>query len=246
MTNIPLTRADREIAHGKTIAEGEPELVWGWQTPAGRERARRRGAMLCSSAGLEAGKKVLEIGCGTGMFTEMFAEAGAMITAVDISEELIDKAKQRGLSPEQVKFICQPFEESCLHSDYDCVVGSSVLHHLELGPAIAAIHRALKRGGRMAFAEPNMLNPQVFAERTFLRGRLSYVSPEETAFVRWSLSRRVREAGFDEVRVDPFDWLHPAVPRRLIGLVMAVGGLLERMPLAKEFSGSLLVSAIRR
>jgi 2-polyprenyl-3-methyl-5-hydroxy-6-metoxy-1,4-benzoquinol methylase len=245
VTDVSLARAEREIAHGKKIAEGKPELVWGWETPAGRERASRRGSMLCSAAQVSAGKNVLEIGCGTGMFTEMFAETGATITAVDISEELIDRAKQRGLSEERVRFICEPFESSCLDGDYDCVVGSSVLHHLELDPAIVSIHQALKPGGRMSFAEPNMLNPQVFAERTFLRNRLGYMSPDETAFVRWSLSRRIYEAGFDEVCIRPFDWLHPSVPRMLIGFVSAMGRLLERIPLAKEFSGSLLISAIR-
>jgi 2-polyprenyl-3-methyl-5-hydroxy-6-metoxy-1,4-benzoquinol methylase len=32
---------------------------------------------------------VLEIGCGTGNFTELFAKTGADIIAVDISQELI-------------------------------------------------------------------------------------------------------------------------------------------------------------
>src|ERR1700676_2425705 len=90
-------RADREIKHGEWLAVHDTEVVWGWGTPAGRIRARRRADLIIAGAALSPGKRVLEIGCGTGMFTEMFAASGATIIAVDISPELLKKARARGL-----------------------------------------------------------------------------------------------------------------------------------------------------
>jgi hypothetical protein len=43
------------------------------------------------------------------------------------------------------------------------------------------------------------------------------------------------------ISVTPFDFLHPATPKKLINFIKNLGELLEKMPLIKEFSGSLLI-----
>ena len=234
-------RAEREIAHGKLLAAGDTESIWGWGTPAGQRRAERRADLVATAAELGPGVRALEVGCGTGLFTALFAQTGAKIVAVDISPQLLEKAKARGLPADRVQFMCHRFEECDSLGPFDAVVGSSVLHHLEIQPALATIQRLLKPGGIMAFAEPNMLNPQVFAERTILRRYLAYVSPDETAFVRWSLRGLLRQMGFDDINVSPFDWLHPSTPESIVGLASSVGRLLERTPCVKEFAGSLII-----
>src|SRR5207248_152965 len=87
------SRAEREILHGRHLAVLETETVWGWGTPAGQLRARRRAGLIVEGARLSPGQRALEIGCGTGLFTEIFASRGAEIVAVDISGELLDKAR---------------------------------------------------------------------------------------------------------------------------------------------------------
>ena len=69
------------------------------------------------------------------------------------------------------------------------------------------------------------------------------VSPDETAFFRWSLAGKLRAAGFEEVSIKPFDFLHPATPRSVIPPVDALGKFLERMPLLSEIAGSLYIRA---
>ena len=229
MINECSGRAEREIAHGKLLATADTEATWGWGTPAGRIRARRRASLISTAAKLRPGVRSLEVGCGTGVFTELFGQTGATIVAVDISPELLEKAKARGLAADRVQFFCQPFENLSCGAPFDAIVGVSVLHHLEIKPALVTIRRLLKPGGIMVFVEPNMLNPQVFAERTFLRRRLTYVSPDETAFARWSFQTLLRQMGFDEIRIFPFDWLHPVTPKALIRLVTSMGCLLERI-----------------
>ncbi len=237
-------RAAHEIQHGEYLSDGDTEAIWGWSTPAGRVRATRRATLISRGAQLDASKRALEIGCGTGMFTEMFAETGCSIVAVDISGALLEKAEARELPKERVQFIEKRFEDCAIDGPFDAVIGSSILHHLELDDALPRILDLLEPGGVMSFAEPNMLNPQVFAERRF-RKLFPYVSPDETAFVRWTLKRALESTGFRNVELVPFDWLHPAVPERLIGAVSAVGRVLERLPLAREFSGSLVIKAER-
>lgn len=251
MCNHPDSRAvdqaAHEIEHGKLLADHDPEAAWGWATPAGQLRAQRRTELIVKGAGLRPGMHVLEIGCGVGNFTERFAQSGARIMAVDISPDLLDRARRRNLPADQVQFICKRFEDCEVDGPFDAVIGSSILHHLDLPVALAKIFRLLKPGGAMSFAEPNMLNPQVFAERKFrfMRKIFWYVSADETAFVRWSLAGELSRAGFDQVRITPFDWLHPAVPPRLISLVSGAGRVLESLPVAREFAGSLCIRARR-
>src|SRR5262245_48327270 len=240
-------RAKNEIAHHAMLAQADTEAIWGWGTPAGRLRAERRAALIAKGAGLQPGVRALEIGSGTGMFTEMFARTGAQIVGVDISEALLEKARARHLPADQVQFVAKRFEDCAVDGPFDAVLGSSVLHHLDIEPALAKICQLLKPGGRLSFAEPNMLNPQVFLERklAFIRPLFWYVSPDETAFRRWSLRALLETIGFHEVYCQPFDWLHPAVPPPLIPAVCHVGCWMEKTPGLREFAGSLLIRGVR-
>jgi ubiquinone/menaquinone biosynthesis C-methylase UbiE len=232
-----------EIEHGEILAD-RAEAVWNWSSPAGMRRAQRRADRLASAAGLRAGARVLELGCGTGLFTSMFAETGARVVAVDVSETLLRQAVSRGVS-EETRFVVGDGENlPFLRERFEVVLGSSVLHHLHLSSALREIRRVLVPGGRLAFAEPNLVNPQIALQRSvpWLR-ELAGESPEETAFVRWSLKRELLRAGFGEVRIEPFDFLHPWTPGALIGVVGGMGRVLERVPVIREIAGSLLISA---
>ncbi len=237
-------RADHEISHGEFLASGDTETLWGWGTPAGRMRAQRRARLIADTARLRPSMRVLEIGCGTGMFTEMFAQTGCSLVAVDISENLLEKARLRNLPENQVQFVNKRFEDCVIDGPFDAVIGSSVLHHLEVAEALSKIYALLKPGGILSFAEPNMLNPQIFAERKFRRF-FPRISADETAFVRSPLKNVLLNTGFHDVSIVPFDWLHPAVPEKLIPAISATGRVLEKIPLVREFSGSLHLSAMR-
>ena len=39
------------------------------------------------------GKKVIDVGCGQGFFSKVYAEGGSQVTGIDISKELIKRAK---------------------------------------------------------------------------------------------------------------------------------------------------------
>ena len=240
-------RAKHEINHGKILSRSDPELIWNWNSPAGRLRAKRRAEMIIAGGRLKSGMCALEIGCGTGMFTEMFATSGAKLTAIDISKDLIQKARSRNLPADRVLFLEKRIEDYDINESFDAVIGSSVLHHLDIEIALKKIYRLLRPGGFFCFAEPNMLNPQVFIERKFrsLLPCLWYVSEDETAIVRWKFRDLLIRTGFDEIEIMPFDWLHPSTPIPLIRLIGDIGKLLENTPILREFAGSLYIQCRR-
>jgi len=237
-----MNRISREILHSRKVCP-KAELIWGWGSPAGQKRSERRANFLIELGGIKKGIKVLEIGCGTGVFTKKIAETGADILAVDISSYLISKARKNLQGYPNVTFYVADAENLNLREEYfDSVVGISVLHHLNFKPALLEIRRVLKRGGRIVFTEPNMLNPQIMLERKIKSiGKLLYNSPDETAFIRWTLKKEMKKLGFEEIFINPFDFLHPSTPTFLIERISKIGMCLEKVLVLKEISGSLLI-----
>jgi 2-polyprenyl-3-methyl-5-hydroxy-6-metoxy-1,4-benzoquinol methylase len=244
-TNERDARIEHELAHGRYLATHNAEEIWGWTTPAGQVRADRRAHMIVDAAGLKPGMRVVEVGCGTGLFTERLAKSGADITAVDISPDLLALARQRqNLDANRIRFVEGKFEEIELPEKYDAVIGSSVLHHLEVEAALRKVHALLKPGGAMAFAEPNMLNPQIAVQKNVpVVKRWAGDSPDETAFIRWPMRRMLTRLGFVDIHITPFDWLHPATPRALMSAVSGMGRFFEHVPVVREFAGSLVIAA---
>ena len=125
----------------------EPD--WSWTTPAGRVRRDRRGYMILWGVGfLEPGMSVLEVGCGVGTFTKFFRQPGIDVIAIDIDPYVLEKASKRVLD---VRFSLGGIE-NFTQWGVDAVVGSSVLHHVNLRIALKRIYRMLFAGGRICFA----------------------------------------------------------------------------------------------
>jgi len=235
-------RLHNEIEHGKYLAREGAGEVWNWESPAGKIRWQRRVKMLTTH--LKPSDKVLEIGCGTGYFTKEIVKTGAFVTAIDISPELLNIAKQEITAPNVSFVLDNAYELSFDNNTFDSIVGSSVLHHLEIEKAISEMFRVLKPGGSMFFTEPNMMNPQIALQKNIpaLKRKLGD-SPDETAFFRWSLKKLMQKTGFTEIIIKPFDFLHPSLPHSLIAFISSMGEAAEKMPLFKEIAGSLYISA---
>jgi SAM-dependent methyltransferase len=239
-------RLEREIEHHRRIAPFA-EAIWSWSSPSGRARAERRARFFVDRGGLAPGRRALELGCGTGLFLERVAASGATIHGIDLSADLLARTRQKiGHLPNVV--LSRGNAEALPFGDgsFDLVYGSSVLHHLHLDAALREVHRVLRPGGRIVFAEPNALNPQLLLlfHVAPLRERFG-VSPDEMAFSRFRARAALARAGFVDVTVEPYDFLHPSTPGPLLGAVGRLSPWLERVPLVREIAGSLLMCARR-
>lgn len=232
------------MEHNKRILK-EAEKVWGRTGRVGNLRLARRADFIINSCKIGPGVKVLEIGCGTGMFTKQLARTGAFVTAIDLFEGFLDIARNQ-VNAANVVFRVGQAEalEGFLEANFDAVCGVSVLHHLDIQSALRRVYRVLKPGGRIAFSEPNMLNPQIMIQKNIpIIKKLLGDSPDETAFFKWQIRKLFENAGFSGVEVTPFDFLHPATPDSLADFVVYCGNFLEKIPLLKETAGSLLIFA---
>ena len=120
-------------------------------------------------------KRLLEYGCGTGSNAVLWARSGANVTGIDISIEAIRQAgRQAEQNQVQVDFVKTDAEElgfpvGC----FDLVVGTGILHHLDLQKSYAELARVLKPGGHAVFIEPLGHNPIINMYRRLTPGMRS-------------------------------------------------------------------------
>jgi SAM-dependent methyltransferase len=112
-------------------------------------------------AGLEAGDRVVEIGCGTGQATVPLAERGLAITAVELGPELAAVARRRLTGFPAAEVVTCSFEDWPPPPDarFDAVVAVNCLHWIDPRLRYAKPHGLLRSGGAMVAAGCNWARP---------------------------------------------------------------------------------------
>jgi len=147
------------------------------------------------------GDRVLDVGCGTGYFTRMMAEAvtfAGPAMGVDPSREAIARARRltRVANCAFSEGIAQALDAP--DGSFDVVVSSLVVHHLPdtlRPPALREMVHLLPPGGRVLIADSR---PPTSRIGRHLIG--PFTSPAMQNNPVHLLDRMVREAGFEQVR----------------------------------------------
>ncbi|MCQ9205760.1 MAG: class I SAM-dependent methyltransferase [Omnitrophica bacterium] len=101
------------------------------------------------------GDKVLDVGCGTGLFLASLEESEADLWGVDISKNATDMAKKKVKKPQQI--ICKeidtlPFSED----EFDLITAWGVIEHFSsISLILGEIRRVAKIGKKIAIMVPN-------------------------------------------------------------------------------------------
>ena len=95
--------------------------------------------------GVKAGERILDLGCGDGQLTARLAAAGAVVTGVDDSAEMVAAARSRGIDAVEARAEQLPFP----NANFDAVFSNAALHWARDQDAMMAeVHRVLRPGGR--------------------------------------------------------------------------------------------------
>jgi 2-polyprenyl-3-methyl-5-hydroxy-6-metoxy-1,4-benzoquinol methylase len=110
------------------------------------------------------GKRILEVGCGSGNISTYLALRGANAVGVDVSAGMLALARRRadvnGVSA-SVELLEAPIEDLDEPAEsFDAVIANQVLHHLDLPRAMPNIARLVGDRGVAVFVEPVLLVPE--------------------------------------------------------------------------------------
>jgi ubiquinone/menaquinone biosynthesis C-methylase UbiE len=108
----------------------------------------------CQVAGIGAGDRVLEIGCGSGQLTRSLAARGLHVTALEPGKNLMALARQNLEGAGAVEFINARFEDaSCPHEHFRAVFSASALHWVDPKVSWRKIADVLVPGGTLALIQ---------------------------------------------------------------------------------------------
>jgi SAM-dependent methyltransferase len=101
--------------------------------------------------------RLLDLGCGSGWTSELFARSGYDVLGVDIAPEMIRIARRRMTESLALSFEVRDYDATIAHGAFDAVVLYDALHHAQNeGSVIAHAFRSLKDGGIFISIEPGV------------------------------------------------------------------------------------------
>jgi len=129
----------------KAALRGEPSYVW-------REGQERRLQMIFKAAGERLQGRVLENGCGVGMYVEKITPQGGTVIGLEYDFERAIEAHKNSFHTLNAAGEGLPFPTA----SFDLILSHEVIEHVQDDRiAIAEMVRALKPGGRLVIFCPN-------------------------------------------------------------------------------------------
>jgi SAM-dependent methyltransferase len=146
--------------------------------------ADRYDSFLLSLVPIDA-VSVLDVGCGLGRLTVKLAIHNREVTGVDLSPEMIARARKVDRGARHLVFLCgDSLERDFASQQFDCVISAAALHHMPENVGVPRMVELLRPGGRLVIHDirsdaglgewvlSNFAFAQVAALRLMRTGRL--------------------------------------------------------------------------
>jgi ubiquinone/menaquinone biosynthesis C-methylase UbiE len=165
------------------IFDDWPEKYDLWfETPVGRLIKQHESDLILKMLRPEKGERILDAGCGTGVFTLDVLAAGALIVGLELSLPMLlrgaKKMKEHPFHPVRGDMTKLPFAEN----EFDKAVSVTAIEFIEDGKtAINELLRVTKPGGCVVVATLNSLSPWAARRKKIAKNRPSLF---EHAFFR--------------------------------------------------------------
>lgn len=226
------------------LSERLRDTTWTGASKWQEARLRRRAFLVAKSLPVFPGRTVLELGAGSGVWTEHLAIALGgrnSLTAGVFNEDLARSGQAKGL-PGTTFVYLKDVESGFLPESFHYVVSSGLLTEELLPAVLRLVHRWLKPGGRFLFFVPNSTNPLAYCRKILnSRGQRNQATGQDSCSNLKFLQDAAVQRGFHELEAFPSEVIPPmrSAPGQAIGLI------LERSPLTRRFSSVIAMSGTK-
>jgi SAM-dependent methyltransferase len=229
----------------RNLAEMEVSREAYWLRYPGTSpfKLRRRAITVRQCLHVLPGEKVLELGAGSGLWTEHLSatfRGETAITGAVFNAALLGPAQRRVPNVEFVPVT--DLVHDLPAGTFDYIVGTVILCHDLYPQTLAVLHRLLKHGGQLLFFEANYWNPQVLIKNVIRPiGRWSGDAACHVGMRKYELMKRASHQGFTKIEIVPYDIIHARMPRALIPSVQSASFILEQAPVIRDLCGTLYI-----
>jgi ubiquinone/menaquinone biosynthesis C-methylase UbiE len=197
------------------------------------------------------GSRVLDAGCGAGMWVQFLREKGYAVEGLDFSSELVERLRRTYPDTQWTEGDIRrmPFADA----SFDAVFSWGVVEHDEAGPAAALreFFRILKPGGVAVVTVPLNTAAQRRSSEVLHRRPGSAHAFFQYMMSVDELADELRGAGFDVIAADPLrgtvlQMVAPRLASRLRGLPFAIANLLASILFGWMHSFSVMTYCVAR
>jgi SAM-dependent methyltransferase len=141
----------------------------------------------------DLGSSILEVGCGTGTFTELLAQTGSPVTAVDCDAAFVAMAQARLQSYANVQICLGDATQMQWQRSFDTVILLDVLEHIEHDrQLLQQLRQSLQPGGRLILKVPAL---------SWLYSSLDRAIGHHRRYSRATLAEVLQQAGYSNLRL---------------------------------------------
>lgn len=232
---------DRQREHWGRLASNYNKF-YRYYSPNVINTVKKKTRIVATLCNIQPLDNVLEVGCGTGIYTKELLNYTPFLTAIDCTKEMLLIANSNlNRTTENVDFRYIDAHYTGIYFDnyFDSVVGFNVLQYLDVDKFLKSVAKAMKKQSTLCFVEPNALNPVAYLLTKVSWFRDLFKRPKDArSFYPAELVKYFQDNGFNNIEIC-YTGLVPSY--KIFSPLSKSVNLLERNQYISRFGANIII-----